>query len=139
MVNAARCSGIASHSGSRPSTIINTTSGRTTSGINRSAIDRDDAGCAPKATTNVSRYSASGAIQKSGTGAMSVEKYVVTASIRLDGMNATVIHAARRAQVIGAAATSLPSSVIELGARRTCTRRRQPAATARPAMTTNPP
>src|ERR1700741_1926775 len=99
MVNAARGNGIASHNGGRPSTIISTTSGRTTSGMNRSAIDREDAGCAPKATTNVRRYSASGGIKKSGTGAMSVEKYVVTATIRLDGINATTIHVARRCHV----------------------------------------
>ena len=42
--------------------------------MNRSAIDRDEAERALNATTNVRRYSASGAIQKSGTGAMSVEK-----------------------------------------------------------------
>ena len=67
--------------------------------MNRSAIDRGEAERALKATTNVRRYSASGAIQKSGTGAMSVEKYVVTASIRLDGMNASAIHVARRSHV----------------------------------------
>src|SRR6267143_5272879 len=115
MVNDARCNGIASPNGIRAPTIINATSGRMTSGMNRSAIDRDEvdwvdwvdwADCAPKATTNVRRYSASGAIQKSGTGAMSVEKYVVTASIRLDGMNATTIHVPRRCHVSGAVAIS---------------------------------
>src|SRR6185295_675292 len=107
--------------------------------MNRSAIDREDAGCAPKATTNVRRYRASGAIQKSGTGAMSVEKYVVTASIKLDGMNATTIHVVRRCQVSGAVATASSRSASGAGMWLSWTLRRHPATPATHAHTTNPP
>ena len=44
-----------------------------------------------KATTNVTRYRASGTIQSSGTAATSVDRYVVTASIRLAGMKLSAI------------------------------------------------
>src|SRR5262245_18038268 len=120
--------------------------GRMTSGINRCAIGCDDADPVewvdgpdrgPKATTNVRRYSASGAIQRSGTGAMSVEKYVVTPSIRLDGMNASPIHVARRCLVREAVATSADSEGSPFSTS-TGALRRHPAATARPAATTNP-
>ena len=90
--------------------------------MNRSAIDRTEAERALKATTKVRRYSASGAIQNSGTGAMSVEKYVVTASIRLDGMNASAIHVPRRSHV-GAAAAGL----VAVGVAETARRRGPPA------------
>src|SRR5262245_935131 len=119
--------------------IINTTSGRTISGMKRSATDREDGGCAPKATTKVRRYKASGAIQKSGTGAMSVEKYVVTASIRLDGMNAAAIHVPRRRHVSSAAAAVSSRCDRADDAPRSCALRRQPAATARHASTTKTP
>src|SRR5712692_8586704 len=98
MVNAVRWSGIASHSGTDAFIIISNTSVRTRTGINRSAIDRHVVNRALNTATNVSRYSDNGTIQKSGTGAMSVEKYVVTASIRLDGTKASAIHVTRRFQ-----------------------------------------
>src|SRR5262245_27314566 len=110
-----------------------------TSGMNRSAIDRDvadsgewvdGAGRVPKATTNVRRYSASGAIQRSGTGAMSVEKYVVTPSIRLDGMNASTIHVTRRCHVSGTVTTPPTLCADSIGGRFSGALRRHPATTA---------
>src|SRR5262245_11832268 len=58
-----------------------------------------------KATMNVTRYTASGAIQSSGAEAMSVEIQLVTPSSRLDGMNASRIQRSRvRALSAGAVA-----------------------------------
>src|SRR5262245_2094671 len=105
--------------------------GRMTIGINRWAIGCDRVNSVervegpdrvPNAMTNVRRYNASGAIQKSGTGAMSVEKYVVTPSIRLDGMNASATHLARRCHVSGA--VTMPADAV--GSRFTAALRRHP-------------
>ena len=52
----------------------------------------------------------SGAIQSSGIAAMSVDRYVVTLSIRLDGTAARTTHRARRARVTGRPASSDPVS-----------------------------
>ena len=108
--------------------------------MNRSAIDRNEADARLNATTNVRRYNASGAIQKSGTGAMSVEKYVVTASIRLDGMNASAVHVARRSHVGASAAVASPAlAPVARGTPASGALRRQPATTARHAARTNTP
>src|ERR1700686_54472 len=68
----------------------------------------------PNTSTNVSRYSASGSTHSIGTAAMSVVRYVVTASTRLDGMNASATQRNR------SAALSLgppPGSPSRLGSR----------------------
>ena len=52
----------------------------------------------------------SGAIHSSGIAAMSVDRYVVTLSIRLDGTAARTTHRARRARVTGRTAPSDPVS-----------------------------
>ena len=68
---------------------------------------------------------------------MSVEKYVVTASIRLDGMNESAIHVKRRFQSSGARAIVSPrrSSLADAGTGRAA--RRHPAATETHARSTN--
>jgi hypothetical protein len=70
------------------------------SGGSASSIQRcSDSAREPGAKTmlNDSRYSDSGIAQNSGIGAMSVVRYVVTPSIRLDGTNARPIQRRRRA------------------------------------------
>src|SRR5690242_5948864 len=76
------------------------TSGTISSGSARCATALTRADREPNATTNVTRYSESGMTHNSGTVAMSVERYVVTASIRLDGAKASATHRARRVQEI---------------------------------------
>src|SRR5688572_13970820 len=76
------------------------------SGKSSIAITADPTRCektcrAAKAITNERRYSVRGAIQSSGTEAMSVEMNVVTASIRLEGTNANATHLALRRHAIG--------------------------------------
>ncbi len=150
MVNAARCSGIASLSERPEPAIISTTSEQEQHEERHEPIgDRSasEAERALNATTNVRRYSASGAIQKSGTGAMSVEKYVVTASIRLDGMNASTTQVARRSHVRLVATHSAPlragnaspGPTDRAGEPASGALHRHPAATDRHAARTNTP
>src|SRR5262245_10885229 len=109
--------------------------------MNRSQNDCAVAERLLNATTKVRRYNASGAIQNNGTGAISVEKYVVTASIRLDGTNASAVHAARcshlRWQSLGGCSTSAAPAAATPLVSSGC--RRQAASSERHAAATKTP
>src|SRR5262245_14177498 len=79
---------------------MNTATVVASNGTRRSAAAAAPEARCPNAITNVARYNANGTTHISGTAAMSVEIYVVTPSIRLDGMNASMIHRMRCAEPI---------------------------------------
>ena len=72
------------------------TKGTTTNGKARrdAPITRDDV--IENAAMNVTRYKKSGITQSRGTAAMSVDRYVVTPSMRLEGAADNVTHLSRR-------------------------------------------
>src|SRR5436190_18120666 len=93
--NAATCGRNMRAGGSFAPVQISRASGTSTSGNATRAGLRQRAARGLNAATNVSRYNPSGTTHSSGTAAMSVDTYVVTASSRLDGTNASITHLAR--------------------------------------------
>ena len=94
---------IAIQKAARASDTINRINGSSTLGSNRRTLVCIASEYQPNATMNVRRYNASGSTQSSGTGATSVERYVVTPSINVEGANDNASHRTRVAAVIGSA------------------------------------
>src|SRR5262245_51176788 len=68
---------------------------RTSTGSPAARLRDTTAGIWEKARMKLTKYSASGSTHKSGTGAMSVDKEVVTPSNRLDGTKASASQRSR--------------------------------------------
>src|SRR5438105_790039 len=65
---------------------------------------------------NDNRYKANGSTQNSGIAEMSVDMYVVTPSIKLEGTAARPIQRSRRHQVISSASPAPGRVILEMGA-----------------------
>ena len=85
--NVIRCNGIRNRIGPPTPVAMQSATTHASIGIARATRRGGRRGAGVKAKTNDNRYSASGTAHSSGTEAMSVDRYVVTPSRRLDGTN----------------------------------------------------
>ena len=91
--NVARCRGIDHDEPAFRSTVARQPAMRTGSSLISQRCGSTSFG--ENARTNVPRYIASGSTHSSGTAATSVEMWVVTPSIKLEGMNDRITHRSR--------------------------------------------